>query len=69
MKNFTLNKKYKYHDGAVLEMGRELNRDIIEDLKEAKEYMSEASYKEHRKEQNRVRIAALGLKLIQGGKE
>lgn len=48
---------------TVQKMGLELAADIVAEMKGAK------LSPECRKEMNRQRIAALGLKLIQGGKE
>lgn len=52
----------------TLELGRELNRDIIEDLKLRQEYYPENAFKEFKKEMNKERIKALGMYIIQGGK-
>jgi len=53
---------------AVKKMGQELNRDIVEQLKEVKNDYTEESYKDIRKKLNKERIKALGFTLIQGGK-
>lgn len=49
----------------VNKMGRELNADIVKEMKERGETLTPAM----RKLYNKERIKALGLTLIQGGKE
>lgn len=56
-----------FKSNSALEMGRELNREIIEELKQIEEENPEVA-RDLKKELNKDRIKALGLTLIRGGK-
>lgn len=53
---------------VITEMGQELNRELVRELRWYEENAKPEHVKEKRKELNKQRIAALGLVLIPGGK-
>jgi hypothetical protein len=51
-----------------MNFARELNRELVEELKEKKEYFPAEEFKALKKHVNKERIKLLGLTLIKGGK-
>jgi hypothetical protein len=62
IKNAKNRSQVKETSRVVAQMGRELAADIVANLKDTEHSV------EYRKEMNKQRIEALGLKLIPGGK-